>query len=203
MDEIPVSTGEFVALKEKLQYSDYHLSILLRTPFVRVHSWTLGADLPTEHETKKIRQLHKQIEAGEFVDSTVLPRISREKIFEARKRQHLSLSEFLHQLGVRMSTYRRWIYAKHGPTALENEKLWMMWEKPEPGLPKILTPDELMKYRKAHDLTRTALATMLGIEKDVLAKYELGIKKIPIEISEKTKKIFKLAPDTGGGNDER
>lgn len=197
-DKVPVSTSEFTALKEKLQYSDYHLSIILRIPFVKVHGWTLGTDLPSELESKKIRHLREQIEAGKFIDNTLLPRISPEKIFEARKRQHLSLSEFLHQMGVRKSTYCRWLYAKSGPTALENEKLWIMWEKPEPALPAILTPDELRKIRNSHNLTRAAIAAMLGIKRVDIMKYELGIKKITVEISEKVKKLFNLASDTEG-----
>lgn len=197
-DKVPVSTGEFAALKEKLQYSDYHLSIILRIPFAEVHSWTLGAAFPSEPESKKIRQLREQIEAGKFVDNTQLPRISPEKIFEARKRQHLSLREFLHQMGVRMSTYRRWIYAKRGPTALENEKLWMIWEKPEPVLPTILTPDELRGIRTSHNLTRAAFAAMLGTDRANIMRYELGIKKITVEISEKVKKLFDLVSNAEG-----
>lgn len=202
-EKTPVTIDEFMALKEKMQYSDYHLSIILKVSYVKVHSWSLGISAPTLNESVKIRKLHTQVFSGTFVDNIQLPRISAEKITELRKRQNLRVKDFIRVMGIMEKTYDRWMRGKRGPSQEENERLWILWEKPVFVPPPVLSGKEIFEIRKNHKLSQDKFGEMLGQTGKKVSRWELGITDVPVGISEKIKTIFNLQSIEESENDKK
>lgn len=183
---------EFRELKEKLEYSDYHLAILLGMSFQKVHSWSCGQTAPSPDESVKLRDIYSRVVSGSFVDSTKLPRIPPEKIDEIRERQKLRRKDLIRIVGVLPNTYERWMHGKKGPTPRENEKLWILWEKPAVGQPITLSAHEILELRKSRNLTQKQFGALIGENRGKISRIELGLVNISYEIDRKIKTVFDL-----------
>ena len=183
---------EFRELKEKLEYSDYHLAILLGMPFQKVHNWSCGQTAPSQEESVKLRDIYSRVILGTFVDSTHLPRIPPEKINEIRERQRLRRKDLIRILGIQSNTFERWMRGKRGPTPQENEKLWILWEKPAAVKPITLSANEVLELRKSRNLTQKRFGELIGEKRNKISRIELGLVKVSCEIDRKIRNVFDL-----------
>lgn len=184
-EKIPFTIDEFQKLKEKLEYSDYHLALLLNLPFMKVHSWSLGTRAPSAEELAKLREFYSRVFSGSFVDKIQLPRISPQKINEICERQRLRRKDLMKIMGVQANTLTRWLKGKRGPTPKENERLWILWEKPAVVQPITFSPGEIVELRKSRSLTQKQFGELIEEPEDKIRRLEQGITKITPDIDHK------------------
>ena len=192
MADLPVSIDEYALLKAKLKFSDFHMSEILKVPYTRTRSWTLKAEIPNQLESKKIRKLQDQVLQKTFVDEIDLPRISADRISEICKRQHITKKELAKIMRVRNNTLERWLRGGHGPSPEENEKLWILWEKPTPEPPPILSGDEIRKCRDMLKISQREMGEKLKISPKLISRLELGMQSATLEISNKIRELCNL-----------
>ena len=106
-------------------------------------------------------------------------------------------------MGIMEKTYERWMRGKRGPSPEENERLWILWEKPVFVPPPVLSGKEIFEIRKSHKLSQDKFGELLGQTGKKVSRWELGITDVPVEISEKIRAIFNLQPIEESGNDKK
>ena len=191
-EKTPFTTEDFRKLKEKLEYSDYHLALVLNLSFMKVHRWSLGTAVPSMEESAKLWEIYSQVFSGAFVDNTQLPRISPQKINEIRERQRLQRKDLMKIMGVQANTFKRWLHGKRGPTPKENERLWILWEKPAAAQPVTFSPGEIVELRKSRSMTQKQLGELIGEPRTKICRMELGIAKITPDIDHKIRTALDL-----------
>ena len=199
-----VTIDEYAALKSKLNFSDFHMSEILKVPYSRTRSWTLKAETPSVLESKKIIRLREQVQDGSFVDSIDLPRISADRMSEICKRQQITKKELAKIMRVTNTTLERWLRGAHGPSSEENERLWLLWEKTIPKPPPILSAEEIVQCRKQLNISQREFGEKIGITPKKVSRLELNLQPASLEISNKIRELCGMEiPITEGENNER
>ena len=184
-----ITIDEYAALKSKLNFSDFHMSEILKIPYSRTRSWTLKAETPSLQESKKIISLREQVQDGRFIDTIDLPRISADRMSEICKRQRITKKELAKIMRVSNTTLERWLRGAHGPSPEENEKLWLLWEKPVPDPPPILSAEEIMRCRKKLHISQREFGEKLGVSQKKISRLELNLQPASLDISNKIREM--------------
>lgn len=199
-----ITIDEYVALKNVLNFSDFHMAEILKVPYSRARSWTLKVETPSLLDSKKIITLREQVQDGSFIDPIDLPRISADRMSEICKRQRITKKELAKIMRVSNTTLERWLRGAHGPSSEENEKLWMLWEKSIPEPPPILSAEEIVQCRKKLNISQREFGEKLGIPQKRISRLELNLQPATLEISNKIREICGMdIPTAENKTDER